>query len=124
MRRCDQPDVNLMCAIAAEPLEFLLLQNAEQFRLKFQRYIAHLVKKERSLVGKFEASGFLRYSAGKRSFFVAEQFTLEKSKRYCRAVQLHECLVPATDQVMYRTRNKLFAGSRLPQDQHTRIRRC
>ena len=33
MRCRDQPDVNLMRAVATEPLEFLLLQNAEEFRL-------------------------------------------------------------------------------------------
>jgi hypothetical protein len=29
MRRSDEPDVNLMSAVAAEPLKFLLLQNAQ-----------------------------------------------------------------------------------------------
>jgi hypothetical protein len=45
MRGRDQANVNLMCSVAAEPLGFLLLQHTQQFRLKFQRYIANLVKK-------------------------------------------------------------------------------
>src|SRR5215472_10802342 len=124
MRGCDQANVDLVCAVAAEPLEFLLLENAEQLRLKFQRYIADLVQKKGAFIGKFEASGFLRYCASKCSFFVAEQLTLKKPKRDCRAVQLHECLFAATAQLMDRTRNEFLAGSRLSMDQHTRIRRC
>src|SRR5580692_3153009 len=123
MRGCNQADVNLMRTVAAEPLEFLLLQDPQQFRLKFQRDIANLVKKQRAFVGEFEPSRFLGDGAGKGSFFMAEKLTLKKSKRDCRAVQLHECLFTAIPQLMYRTRNQFFAGARLSQDQHTRIRR-
>ena len=49
MRRSDEPDVNLMSAVAAEPLKFLLLQNAQQFCLKFERDVAHFIQKQRRL---------------------------------------------------------------------------
>ena len=89
----------------SKPLEFLYLKR--RIRLKLQRYIADFVQKKRSFVSS-EASGFLRYSPGKRSFFVAEQLTLKKSKRDCRAVQLHECFFAATAQLMDPTRNRVF----------------
>ena len=88
MRGCDQANVNLMRTVAAKPLEFLLLQNAQQFRLKFERDIADLVKKQRAFVSEFEAPGFLGDGACKCSFFVPEKLTLKKSKRYCRAIQI------------------------------------
>jgi hypothetical protein len=72
MRGRDQSHVNLMRTVAAEPLEFLLLQDSQQFRLKFQRYIANFVKKQRAFVGKLEPSRFLGDGAGECSFFVAE----------------------------------------------------
>ena len=90
MRGRDQADVNLVRTVAAEPLEFLLLQDAQQFRLKFQRNVADLVKKERAFVGEFEPSRFLGDGAGERSFFVAEQLALEESKRDCGAIQFDE----------------------------------
>src|SRR5215469_5343533 len=111
MRGGDQTDVNPVRTVAAEPLEFLLLQDAQQFRLKFQRDIADLVQKKRPLVGQFEAPDFLRDGAGKRPFFVAEQLTLKKSKRDRRAIQLHKRLFAAIAQFVYGTRNELFAGS-------------
>jgi hypothetical protein len=58
MRGGDEANVNLMGAIAAEPFKFLLLQDAEQLCLKFERYIADLVKKKRTFVGEFEPPGF------------------------------------------------------------------
>jgi hypothetical protein len=79
MRGCDQPHVNLVRAVAAEPLEFLLLQNTQQFCLKFQRNIANLVKKQSAFVGEFKPPRFLRDGACKCTFFVAEQLTLKKS---------------------------------------------
>src|SRR5215469_9390166 len=115
MRGRDQAHVNLMRTVAAEPLEFLLLQDTQQFRLKFQRYITNFVKKESAFIGKFEASRFLGDGACKCSFFVAEQLTLKKSKRYCGAIQFHESLFAATAKLMYGTRNEFFAGSRLSQ---------
>src|SRR5271154_5808298 len=101
-----------MRTVAAEPLEFLLLQDAQQFRLKFQRYVADLVKKQSAFVGELEPSCFL-----------AEQLTLEESQRDCGTIQFHESLLAATAQLMDRTRNEFLARSRLSQDQHAGIRR-
>src|SRR5580692_3092968 len=117
----DQPHINLMRAVASEPLEFLFLQDAQQFRLKFQWYVANLVKKQRAFVGQLEPSRFLSDGACKCSFFVAKQLTLEESKRDCGAIQFHESLLAATAEFMYCTRNEFFAGSRLSQDQHAGI---
>src|SRR5580700_3308432 len=112
-----------MCTVAAEPLEFLLLQDAQQLRLELQRYVANLVKKQRAFVGELEAPCFLGDGACKGSFFVAEQLTFKKSKRDCGAIQFHESPLAATAQLMDRTRKEFFAGSRLSQDQHAGIRR-
>ncbi len=80
-------NVNFVCPVTAEPLEFLLLQNAQQFRLKFQRDVAYLVQKQRALVCKFKASRLFRDCPGECPFFVTEQFALQKPKRDRRAIQ-------------------------------------
>ena len=59
-----QPCVNLMSAGAAESLKFLLLQNTQQFRLKFERDVADFIEKERALVRQFRASDFLSDRSG------------------------------------------------------------
>ena len=58
MRGGDQADVNLVRTVAAESLEFLLLQDSQQFRLKFQRNVADFVKKERAFVARVQSVPF------------------------------------------------------------------
>src|SRR5712692_3346631 len=124
MRSCDQADINFVRAVTAEPLEFLLLQDAQQLRLKFERNVADLVKKERALVRKLKTSRFLRDRSGECASFMTEQFALQKSKGDCSAVQFDKRPLPATAQIVDCTRDKFFTCSRRGQDQHTRIRRC
>ena len=91
--------------------------------MELQRYITDLIKKERAFVSEFETSRFLGDGTGKCALFVAEQLALKKSKRDCSAIQFHECLFAATAQLVYRARDKFFAGPGLSLDQHGRIRR-
>src|ERR1700689_4510637 len=88
-------------SVAAEALEFLLLKHPQQFRRKFQRYIANLVKKQRAFVGEFEPSRFLGDRACKGSFFMAEELTFEEAEGNRGTVQFYECLFAATAQLMY-----------------------
>jgi hypothetical protein len=39
MRGCDQADIHFVRVVAAEPLELLLLQDAQQFWLKFPFFV-------------------------------------------------------------------------------------
>src|SRR3974390_962656 len=112
-----------MRTVATESLELLFLQHAQQFRLKFQRNVAHLVEKQGAFVGELEPPRLLCNSARKCSFFVAEQFTLKESKRDRSAIQFHECFFAATAQLVYCTRNELLAGPGLSLDQDAGIRR-
>src|SRR5882757_6408546 len=54
-----------------EPLEFLLLQHAKEFRLHLERELPDLVEKQRSTVGQLEAANLLRDGAGEGALFVA-----------------------------------------------------
>ena len=123
MRSGDHADVNFMSAVAAESLKFLLLQDAQQFRLKFQRDVADFVQKQGALVRKFEAADFLSDRSGKCSLFMPEQFALQKPERNRGAIQLNEGAFAAGTQIVHRAGDQLFAGSGLAQDQHAGIRR-
>jgi hypothetical protein len=72
MGRGNYPDIDFVSAVAAEPLKFLFLQDAKQFRLKFERDVAYFVQEERALVRHFEASYFLSNRSGECSLFVTE----------------------------------------------------
>ena len=61
--RRHQPHVHLVGPGAAQALELLFLQHAQQFGLECQRDIAHLVQKQRAFVGHFETTDFLRDGA-------------------------------------------------------------
>ena len=115
MRGCDQADINLVSAVAAESLEFLLLQDSQQFRLKFQRDVADFVQKERTLVRQFKASSLLRDRSGECSLFVSEQFTFQKPERDRCAVQFDKGSLPAAAQIVNGAGNQFFAGARLAQ---------
>ena len=76
--RCgDEPDVGADGAIAANTLEFLILNCAKQLRLEFERHFADLVQEQRSLMRQFEAANLLRHRSGERAFLVPEQLALE-----------------------------------------------
>src|SRR5260370_4940651 len=112
MRGCDKGDVNLMWAVAAESFEFLLLQDAQQFCLKFQWNVANFVKKKRALVRKFKASRFLSDRSGECAFFMTEQFTFQKPERDCSAIPCDKRPFPAAAQIVHGTRDNVCTGSR------------
>src|SRR5262249_22818754 len=57
---------------AADSDKFAFLQNAQQFGLQDQRKFADFVKEERAPFSDFQKSFLEVYSAGKRTFFMAE----------------------------------------------------
>src|SRR5712671_7580811 len=65
IRRRQQANIDALCASAAQAFKFLLLQDSQKLGLQFERYIADLIQKERSLVRQLESSNPLGYGAGK-----------------------------------------------------------
>ncbi len=107
----DDADVHALRAIAAEPLEFLLLKHAKKFRLKFEGKVADFVEEERAAVGEFEAADFLADGAGERSALVAEELGFEKTARNCGAINFDEGATAARTEIMDGAGEELFAGA-------------
>ena len=82
--RGDEPDVDADRLVAAEALEFLFLQHAQEFRLQLERNVADLVEEQRAAVGQLEAADLLRDRAGERALLVAEQLAFEQAGREWR----------------------------------------
>ena len=86
----DDAHIHFLGRIAAQALELLLLQNAQQLGLELQRDVADFVEEQRALVRQFEAPNLARDGAGERASFVAEEFALQQSHGDGGAVDLDE----------------------------------
>src|SRR5947207_5224525 len=73
----DQSHVRANRPCPAQPLEFLLLQNAQQLRLQLKRNVAYFIQKQRALVRDLEASNFAADRSCKCSALVPKQFALQ-----------------------------------------------
>ena len=79
--RRDQPHVDLQRRRAADALEPLLLERAQDLRLQRQRQLADLVEEQRAAVRHLELARLARDGAGERALLVAEQLGLEQRSR-------------------------------------------
>src|SRR4029077_19761266 len=103
-----QPNIYLMSPGTSQALEFLFLQNAQQFGLQSRRNVSNLVKKQRSLVGQFEAADLLRDGAGKGASFMPEEFAFQQVKWNGSAIQLYEWTAASRAQIVNRAGDQLF----------------
>src|SRR3989449_9067477 len=72
-----EADVDLDRLRTADPLELLLLQDAQQLRLELERDLADLVEEQRAAVGHLEAADLLGDGAGEGAPLVPEELALE-----------------------------------------------
>src|SRR6266446_10637379 len=75
--RSYQANVHLVSPSAAQALEFLFLQDAQQFGLQARRNISHLVQEERAFVGQLEPTNLLRYGSGERASLVSKKLAFQ-----------------------------------------------
>src|SRR5262249_11447457 len=108
----------------ADPLELLLLQDAQQLRLELERDLADLVKEQRGAVGHLEAADFLGDGAGEGAPLVPEELALEETRRNGGAGELHERAVAAVAAVVDGPREHLLARARFAEKQYRRIGGC
>src|SRR5579875_1837920 len=121
--RRNQAGIRMQCARTAEPLEFALLQDAQQLRLKLYWQLTDFIQKNRSFIGQFKAANPLRKSAGEGPFFMSEKLALQQSGRQRRAIHLYECSMFMSTEVMNGARNQLLACSCFAADQDGCFRR-
>ena len=69
----DDAHVDLDVGGAADTLERLLFEEAQQLGLQQRDDLANLVEEHRAAVGGFNQSAFLAIGAGERAAFVTEQ---------------------------------------------------
>ena len=79
VRGRDDPGVDLLGVVIADPLEFPFLEDAEQLDLELGRGAVDLVEKDRSRVRGLEPSGPVVHRAGERALDVPEELAFQEA---------------------------------------------
>src|SRR5438128_4930925 len=116
--RGDHPYVYPERVLAADPLERLLLERAQDFRLGLEAHVADLVQEERAAVGELELATTPRQRAGEGPLLVAEQLGLDQLLGDGRAIDLDEGALAARRLHVDGPRHQLLAAAVLAVDQH------
>ena len=103
--------------VRAEPLQLLLLQDAQQLDLLRQRHAFDLVEEQGTAMGMLELADALALRAGEGTALMTEQLALEQLLGNRRAVQRHERLVGARPEVVQAAGNQFLAAAGLATDQ-------
>ena len=74
----DQPHVGPDRLVAADALEGLLLEQAQDLGLQGQRHVADLVEEQRAAVALLELADAAAVGAGEGALLVAEQLALQQ----------------------------------------------
>src|SRR6185312_9847416 len=107
---------------AADPLEPLLFERAQDLRLQREREIADLVEEQRAAVGQLEFTRFPIGGPGERPLLVAEQLGLEQRLRDRRAVDRDERTVGPRAECMQGSREQFLARAALAFEEYGRVR--
>src|SRR5882757_8311470 len=86
----DNAYVDCDVRIAAYWPNFLLLQDAQELGLHFERQLANFIEEDCAAVGGLKETGFCFYGSGEGAFFVAEEFALHQSRDQRTAVYGHK----------------------------------
>src|SRR5208337_5683294 len=90
VRRGQDPYVDLPGGRAAQPLELLFLQEAEQFCLERQREFADFIQKDSTAIGVFNPARLRSDRSREGPFFGTEEVRLEEVLGQRCAVDFYE----------------------------------
>ena len=121
MRRRDHARVDADRRRRADAHEPLVLQEAQEVRLRLERQVADLVEEDGAAFRALQAALAALMSAGERALLVAEQLRLNQTGGQRAAVDRHERPAPARRMVVDRAGDELLAGTAFAADQHRRI---
>src|ERR1700720_2736961 len=117
----DQPDVHFDGSRAAQPLELAFLQYPEKFDLNRGGHVSDFIEKQRTIVCHFKFAGLAGCGPGESSFFVAEQFALQKIFWDGGAVNFDEGAGSAPRFFVNGTGNQILAHATLSTQQNRRV---
>src|SRR5713226_8893701 len=96
----------------------MILQDTQELGLQFQRYFSHFIQEQSALVGKFHTPDLLRDGSGESPLLVAEEFALQQPGRDGSTIYFNKALILTAAHAVERAGDKLFASTRLPEDEN------
>ena len=118
VRGRNQPHIDLDRLRAAQALELLFLQHAEQLGLQLRGDVADLVEEQRPLVRQLETPDFLADGTGEGTLLVAEQFAFQQSRGDGGAVEFDEGTGRSRTQLVHGPSDEFLARARFATDEH------
>src|SRR5260370_10118586 len=117
IRGGDHADADPDRSAAADWLELLLLEHAEQLYLGVERELANLVEKNRAAMGELEPADALLDRPSKRAFDVSEQLALDEARRDRTAADFYEWPVVSLTATVDGAGEQLLPGTGFPQNE-------
>ena len=121
--RGDQAEVHRGRPAAADALDFVGLEDAQELGLDGRRQRPDLVQEHRSLVRQLEAAGPRSHGAGEGALLVAEELRLRERLGEGRGVDRDEEMVAAGAPLVDRVGHELLARPALPLEHHRGVGR-
>ena len=111
-------DIHRGLHLAAQPAQFAVFENAQQFGLRGHRHFADFIQQQSSAFGQFEASRAPLQRPGECAFFVAEDFAFDQGFGNGGAIDGNEWFVPARAEFMNGAGHQFLAGAARAGNQH------
>src|SRR5262249_5561119 len=108
---------------AADTVDLVLLQHAQELRLESELHVADLVEQDRAAVRELELAGLADERAGERTALVSEELALEQLARQRCAVDGDERSAPPRPVLVEIAGEELLAGAALALDENGRAAR-
>ena len=112
----DDTHVHMQGSVSANPLEFLFLQDTQQFGLQLERQVAHFIEKQCASVREFEPADLLRQRPGKGTALVPEELRFEQPGRNGSAIHLDEGALTARAEIVDCAGDQFLAGAGFAED--------
>ena len=109
--------------IATHTRYLVLLQRAQHFRLRSERHIAYLIKKQRPPIGLLKLPRAVFHGPRERTFHMPEQLALYQLRRNGGAVHLHHRFVGSLTPFMQQSSHHFLARTVIAGNHHPRLRR-
>ncbi len=114
----DNADIDFDLAVAAQTVEGLAIQHAQQFHLSLQLQFADFVEEQRALVGQFKQTGLGGIGAAEGAFFVSEEFAFHEVFGQRGAVDIDPGTAAAVGRLVDRAGDQFLARAGLARDQN------
>jgi hypothetical protein len=120
----DDADIEDHRLLAADPLDFALLQDAQQLGLQAERHFGDLVEQQTAVLRLLELAGLRVLRAAEGALFVTEKGGLEQAVRNGRAIDGHERALAARRVLVNEARHHLLANAAFAGQQDRAVTLC